>query len=260
MRQVLKWTLVSVFLASAFAAAVIGYIAVQEITADLIERELRVTHADITRKFKSFDVLLGREELLMEERLATALPFVAARLLTAPAKIGTRLVTELNALAAEVGVDYVYVIDPNTVIVETNFAPDKGFELGKISPGLRALLKDLTGKGKFVADRINMSSKTGLLSKYGYFSPPGSTYIAEVSIRVRNYLARERSPEFVDFLFGTFFKDLADTSDYLTDLDIHMVNSIGRFSLLDGSTALPAVISCRNFAIMIVSSAKAAIG
>ena len=53
----------------------------------------------------------------------------------------------------------------------------------------------LVGTGRFVADRLNMSSKTGILYKYGYLSPPGSAYIAE-TLRARGeaFAEGERPP------------------------------------------------------------------
>ncbi|MGB0670689.1 MAG: ATP-binding protein, partial [Rhodospirillales bacterium] len=238
MRQALQVTLLAIFLVSAAAGVGIAYFAVDRIVADLVDRELAVTHDAITNKIKLFDVLLGREEEAMNKRLSAALPVVARRLLSDTDKLADWDDRQLTALSKELGVDNVYVINRDTVIVATDYAPDRGFELGTISDGFRAFLTGLIGKGEVAVDRINLSSQTGVLRKYAYFSPPGSDYIAEVSVDVRSYIARERSPEFVDFLFVSFFRDMVQTLEYLTDLDIHMVNSVARFSLFDGNQNL----------------------
>lgn len=243
MRRALQLTLLSIFLTSALVAVVIGYVSIERITQDLIERELSIAHSAITNKFNLFDVLLRREEEAMDKRMDAALPIVAQHLLDDPEKLGEVSKDDLDTLSKQVGVDNVYIIDKKTVIVATNFAPDLGFELGKISDGFRSFLQGLIGTGKFVADRINMSSKTGILTKYGYLSPKGSDHIAEVSIRVRDFLSRERSPEFVDFLFKSFFNDLVHTQEFLRELDIHMVNPVGRFSLFDRNSDLPEEIA-----------------
>ncbi len=167
--------------------------------------------------------------------MTAALPALAKELLGDKPSFARRSTEELAAISKRLGVDNIYIVDRNTVVVATDFAADKGFELGKISPDLRSFLSGLIGTGNFVADRINMSSKTGILQKYGYLSPRGSDYIAEVSIDIRKFLARERSQAFVDFLFGSFFRELAQTLDYLTAIDIYMVNAIGRHSLFQPS-------------------------
>ncbi|MBT6095839.1 MAG: hypothetical protein HOH04_13225, partial [Rhodospirillaceae bacterium] len=243
MRRALQLTLLSIFLTSAIVGSIIGWVSVDRITEDLIERELRTAHAAINEKFKMFDVLLRREEEVMDKRMANAVPVVAARLLASPETISKIPQETLQALSKEIGVDNVYVIDKNTVIIATDFEPDRGFELGKISDGFRGFLQGMIGSGKFIPDRINMSSKTGILTKYGYYSPKGSDHIAEVSIQVRDFLAKERSPEFVDFLFKSFFNDLVHAQEFLTSLDIHMVNGVARFSLFDRNSNLPETVA-----------------
>ena len=168
MRRALQFTLFGIFVVSALAGLVISYLSIDWITRDLVKRELDITHSAIAKKFRMFDILLGREEDDMEERMEMALPVVAQRLLGNPLAFPTKTDEQLAELSQEVGVDNIYIIDKYTVIVATDFAPDKGFELGKISDDLRTFLTGLMGTGKFVADRINMSSKTGILKKYGY--------------------------------------------------------------------------------------------
>lgn len=242
MRRALQLTFFGIFLVSALVGVLIGYLSVDWVTRDLIERELDIAHAAIKDKFSTFDILLGREEVRMEKQMEKALPVVVRELLGHPPAFPDKTDDELAALSQRLGVDNVYVIDKNTVIVATDFAPDKGFELGTISDGFRSFMTGLVGTGEFVTDRINLSSKTGILTKYGYLSPAGSEYIAEVSIDVRKYLTRERSPEFVGFLFNSFFRDLIGTQEFLTGIDIHMVNPVGQFSLFDQNTNLPRTI------------------
>ncbi len=246
MRRALQIALFWVFVISAVVALLIGYLSVDWLTVQFIEREIAATNGAIHRKFRAFDVLLENEEVRMDQRLQTALPAVARELLSdPPSSFEGRSVGQIAELSRRAGVDNIYIIDDRTVVVATDFPPDKGFELGQISPEIRALLTGLVGTGRFVVDRINMSSKTGLLLKYGYYSPPGSAYVAEASIDVRKFLARERSQAFVDFLFGSFFRELTETNEYLKAIDINMVNAFGRFSLFDRESQLPAAMAER---------------
>jgi signal transduction histidine kinase/ActR/RegA family two-component response regulator len=245
MRRTLQTILFCIFACSAIAAALIGYFSTDWVTRQLIERNIDTTQAAISGKFAAFDVLLENEEMAMERRMAAALPELAKELLGERPSFARRSTDELAAISRRLGVDNIYIVDRNTVVVATDFAADKGFELGTISPGLRSFLTGLIGTGKFVADRINMSSKTGILQKYAYFSPKGSDHIAEVSIDIRKFLARERSQAFVDFLFGSFFRELAQTREYLTAIDIHMVNAIGRHSLFQPGQQMDEGIAAR---------------
>jgi hypothetical protein len=239
MRRVLQFMLLGIFLGSAVTAVLVAFLWTDAVTDEAIARDVDATHAAIVDKFRTFDFLLAREEDQMERRMAAALPVVAAELLGPPPSFANRTPQDLAALARRTGVDNVYVIDRRTVVVATDFAPDLGFELGTISPDIRRFLSGLLGTGRFTADRINLSSKTGILRKYAYFSPPGSDHIAEVSIDVREFLAREQSPAFADFLFGGFFRELVTRDPDLTGIDIHMVNPVGIFSLFDRNSDLP---------------------
>ncbi len=245
MRRSLQYTLLGIFLFSAVVGVLAGFVANDWLTRQFIERDIAATNADILNKFHAFDVLLEQEEKLIDRRMESALAIVIDELLRPSPSFAGRTQDQLVDLSRRAGVDNIYIIDRNTVVVATDFTPDMGFELGTISGEMRAFLTDLVGSGRYVADRINMSSKTGILYKYGYLSPPGSEYIAEVSIDVRKFLARERSQAFVDFLFGSFFRDLVRTHQFLTSLDINMVNPVGRFSLFDSGSELPLAVSER---------------
>lgn len=204
MRHALRLVLIGIFVVSTAVALLVGYFSVDWLTRESIQRNISGTNAAIIEKFRTFDVLLEREEAQMEKRMKAALPLVVEELLGNPPSFSTRTPEQIAELSRRVGVDNIYIIDKNTVVVATDFQPDMGFKLGEISGDLRSFLSGLMGTGRFAADRLNFSSKTGILQKYGYLSPPGSDYIAEVSIDVRKFLARERSEAFVRFLFGSF--------------------------------------------------------
>ncbi|ORU94545.1 MAG: hypothetical protein A6F70_09130 [Cycloclasticus sp. symbiont of Bathymodiolus heckerae] len=74
--------------------------------------------------------------------------------------------------------------------------------------------------------RINVSSNTGILNKYAYYSPAGSPYIFEVSIDIKAHLGREYSSQYVDFIFGDLFKNIIGDQLLLQSVDIFLVNDI----------------------------------
>jgi hypothetical protein len=105
MRRTLQIALLGIFLVSAIAGVVIGYLSVLRITDKQAAREVSIAHDAISAKFKMFDTLLGREEREMEARMAHALPVVAQRLLGLDRNFQRASDAELAALSKELGVD-----------------------------------------------------------------------------------------------------------------------------------------------------------
>lgn len=86
--------------------------------------------------------------------------------------------------ARRLGVDEIYVINGSNVVVASSFKPDLGLNLAGFNSRFTSFLDSLRGKGKFVGQRISVSTQTGVLNTYQYYSPPGSEYIFEVSCRL----------------------------------------------------------------------------
>jgi len=197
----------------------------------VVAAEIELASRHIAARFEDFDSLLEEDERRLDRHLSDQLPAIAKAVMASGAPLETS-VERLNELARRHGVDHVYVIDRATVVRATNFVPDLGFELGTISEAFRGYLVSLYGTGTTRVDRINVSSKTGAINKYAYYSPAGSDLIVEASVSVKDWLAREHSPRYVAFIFGDLFTGIADSSPFISDIDLLIVNNIGTFSLI----------------------------
>ena len=122
MRRALQTILFCIFACSAAAAALIGYSSTDWITRQLIARNIETTQKALRAKFAAFDVLLENEEQQMERRMAAALPVLAKELLGDEPSFARRSTGELGAISRRLGVDNIYIIDRNTVVVATDFA------------------------------------------------------------------------------------------------------------------------------------------
>lgn len=92
--------------------------------------------------------------------------------------------------ARELGVSDIYFIDRGGKIVASSLPTDIGLELFWIDEGFTSFLKELYGEARVADQGLSHSTRTGVINAYQYFSPKGSRYLIEVSIRLDEALAR----------------------------------------------------------------------
>lgn len=183
----------------------------------------------VAERYYRFDLLLIEKEKILDQSLKQKLPQVYQLLLEKNEDLSQLSPDELRVLAAQNDVDEIYIINRNTVVTTTSFLPDLGFELGTISDNLRAFLNELFDSGKIVVDRLNVSSKTGIINKYAYFGPKDSNYLVEVSVDMKKYLSRLHTSDYTNFLFAEFFTELSDSQVLPQKTAIFFVNDIDTF-------------------------------
>ena len=197
-----------------------------------LESQVTNVHQEVQQRFRVFDELIANDEKEIQVHAAQVLKSLSETLLKDQTDPSLWTSDKLEALAQLHSVDAIYIIDPTTTVTATNFLPDLGFELGTISDTFKGYLLELYGTGKLEVDRINISSKTGIIKIYAYYAPKNSDYILEVSYDVKKYLTRNRSSRYVDFMFGDFFTEMTRTNPLLESIDVYLVNNYAAFPFL----------------------------
>ncbi|MGH1463407.1 MAG: diguanylate cyclase [Neptuniibacter sp.] len=203
-----------------------------------IKTQAENVHYQVQKRFRIFDELLSNDEKQVQEHARRALMHLSDILNYENFNPMDWNPERMDKVAKQLGVDGVYVIAPDTSVVATNFLPDLGFKLGTISDTFDQYLHNLYGTGKLEVDRINVSSKTGIIKIYAYYAPINYDYILEVSYDVKNYLARNKSSRYVDFMFGEFFTEMTKANPLLDQVDIYLVNNYAAFPFLHTSPGL----------------------
>lgn len=239
-RQVAVLLLVAVTLASTFTALSLGWLAARDLSA-YAEQAIDLFHSQLKAGFYAFDVLLAEEELALDKRLQEHLPRLTNELIAQgpPAEAS---VERLNALCQRYGLDHLYVINADGVVINTNFPPDLGLDLKRIGPAMEAMLERLYGRGEVLSDRFNISVKTGIIRKYAYYSPPGADYIIDASLDLRAFIERTVSPALQRLIFDELLQVPAELNSSLLELDIYLANGFGAWSLVDSGEAPPEAV------------------
>jgi diguanylate cyclase (GGDEF)-like protein len=226
LKLIWRWVALATLASSVLAGYVILTV-IEDKVDEVIQEQVELVQDGIYQRFKTFDSVLKKNEKGLDKHLNKILPELAKKLRQRKV-LETWSPTELAKLAEQYNVTEIYVVNKETKVVATSFVPDLGFELGSISKGLRDFLEGLSSSETDVTviDRINASSKTGVLNKYAYFSPMDSSYIFEVSVEIKPYLANIHSSEYVSFIFDEMFTDIIGDQMLLSAVDLFIVNDI----------------------------------
>lgn len=239
MKRLLGIFLTIVIVLNALASMLVVYYLIDSEISNSLKTQVHQIHDQVRQRFRIFDELIAGDEKEIRAHATNALPKIANTILAKYPDPELIPSAELEELATSFGVDAIYVIDKNTKVVATNFLPDLNFELGTISDSFRTYLAEFYSSGKLEVDRINVSSKTGIVQIYAYYGPKGSDYLVEVSYDVKKYLSRNRSSRYVDFLFGDFFGEMVHGSVLLKNIDVYLVNNYAAFPFLNNTLPMP---------------------
>lgn len=126
----------------------------------------------------------------------------------------------LNSLCKKYNLDEIYIIDHSTTITATTFKPDQGLNLGAIDSSLKTFLDSIYGKGQIRSHYISLSTQTGKVNKYFYYSPLNSNYIIQTSYDVHSYITDRFGKDYSNFLFQHFLDSFLLQNKDIKKLDI----------------------------------------
>ncbi|MBT3279358.1 MAG: PAS domain-containing protein [Phycisphaerales bacterium] len=103
----------------------------------------------------------------------------------------TMSASELAELAADKGLDHIFIINRDGVVTNTTLESERNNNLREVCPGFTKLTSELYGRGQCLSTTARFSSTGSGLYKYFYYSPIGSSYLIETAIDVRAYISKE---------------------------------------------------------------------
>jgi len=222
-----RWVVLSMVVASILASLIIMAL-IEDKVDTAIKNQAGLIQQGVNDRFITLNTVLRKNEASLDARLNKILPELSVLLRAKKPDLADWSPEELTELAKSYKVSEIYIVDKSTKVIATSLVPDLGFELGSISPNLRHSLVTLSSSkvDTMVIDRLNVSSKMGVLNKYVYFSPADSSYIFEISIDMKAYLEAEFSIEYVEFLFNDLFTGIIGGQLLLKSVDLFIVNNL----------------------------------
>ncbi len=236
----------AIVLSTLLTAGITAWIGVRHLN-HIVERDIEDVFASVRHNLNVFDRVLLSIEQRWEADIRENLPALAERLLDPGGDPATFTSEALQALADEYGFSEVYLIDRQLRIQATSFEPDRDLDMAQFSVEYTAYLKDLFGAGEIGIDRISPSTITGALKKYAYYSPPGSDWLVNVDLTVKDLLRRGGPDDLGTFLYTDFVDGILTSNHAVRDVDLFLVSEVDRWSLLHQGRQIAPEIGDRLF-------------
>jgi diguanylate cyclase (GGDEF)-like protein len=213
----------------------------------LFDEKVDSLFTSIENELVMFDYALTLVEQDWENELRASLPKLASefsqkKLLAADLSPGW-----LKSRARQYGLTDLYLINQDLKVVAASFEPDIGLDMSKFSDQYSDYLKNLLNKGEVGIDRINVSSETGLLKKYAYYSEPDSNLIVNADIGVLDRISQSPDSDPIRILFEDITQRLSGSHQDVIEFDVFNVSRADQWSLFNAGKKLPRELANRLY-------------
>lgn len=237
----------AVFLSTGLIAGLTGWLGVRYLDQRL-EMSIEDAFSSVRHNLTVFDRVLLSIEKQWESEIRENLPKLTDRLIDADRDFESYGAEELRVVAEEFGFSELYLINRDLRVKATSFEPDLELDMSQFTPEYTAYLEGLIGEGTVGVDRISPSTITGQLKKYAYFSAPGSEWIVNVDITVKQRLEKGESDDLGTFLYTDFVESTVTSDHAIKDVDLLILSEVDRWSLLHQGRRTTDEIGSRLFA------------
>lgn len=131
--------------------------------------------------------------------------------------------SEMKERAKRYGLDEIYLIDEDQMIINSSYAPDIGMDLSTYDRKLSSFIQKIYGSDTILDQSIAISWVERSMNKYFYWSPPPGRYIFEGSISVKRYVSRNHGEELYESLFQNLYKQERKTSSFFLDARLYQL-------------------------------------
>ncbi len=218
-----------ILLSTASAGIGVGIYSYQQNVA-LIENTIQSVQQETQDRTEAFFLILAGAEPSIDLEMSSGLPTISKEIIALHKPVTLITPEDLKPIAERNKVDDIYLINRSCVIFTTTYPEDMGFDLNSVGAG--PFLQDLINSGNISLDRAAVNALNGEITKYAYYSQPGSNYIIESSVQLRKALARTRSEDFNSFLMDEFLPGIQQENPFVLDVDLFSSNTLSQYSLI----------------------------
>ena len=225
-----SWRISAIQLLSIVLAAALTFLSGLTISYyyldQLFQDKADILFGGIENELVMFDHALNLIEADWDEELQQQMPKIARTLGEGHFDLVGELTPELlKKTAREHGLTDLYIINDDLVITAAGFEADIGLDMSQFTGEYTAYLRGLLNKGEVGVDRISVSTETGELKKYAYYSEPGSNLIINADIGVYDRIASDdQSSAIIKSLYEDVTKAIYHKHGELLDLDVFMIS------------------------------------
>lgn len=231
-------TLFSVLVAFSAAIWVLdSYLAVRD------KEQRQAAIVTIKQDIEVFDRILAVVEEKWSDELQISLSNLAKELFAASSK-ETNISNEmLKQLRTKYQLSDVHLINKDLIIYDSTYPPEIGLDMKGYSEDYAANLERVMNNGLFFTHRVSLSTETGDLKKYAYYSHSGSNIIVNGDLDIKSRLEKGKNNEIADYLFGDYIQNLAGKYQTINKVDVFIVSQVDQWSLFKRGTKIDEKIA-----------------
>ncbi|WP_214036213.1 HAMP domain-containing sensor histidine kinase [Methanospirillum sp.] len=229
-RRLIILLFVIIFISTASVGIGVGYFAYEQ-NVQFLDKTTQSVQQEVLDRTEAFFLILAGAEPSIDEEMRTSLPNISRELIALKKPVTLVTPDELHVIAQRNHVDDIYLINETGIIFTTTYPEDMGFDLKSV--GLESFLNDIMDSGRISLDRAAVNALNGEITKYAYYSHPGTGYIIETSIRLRDALERTKSMDFTSFLMDDLLQNIQTHNPFVKEIDLFSSNELSQFSLIN---------------------------
>ena len=200
------------------------------------DSEIRDIEREMLFDLQSFSLLIQPFEEQAREYNEKALSDLCAAILAESGDNPLAISNDaLIKMVEPYGVIDAYLLDKSGTIIRSSFTKDIGLNLLELGHAtFSTFVRGVYGTGNISTQRLSLSNMSGKKMIYSYYSPAGSDWLIETSVRFEDFIRTRYSDELYDHLFHAFFDQLSLTHNQLKNFDIIYQTSVSSRSFLSG--------------------------
>lgn len=127
----------------------------------------------------------------------------------------------------------IHLINDDLVVFASTFDQEVGLDMKEYSADYTQMLNERLNSNTFLSHRVSLSTATGGLKKYAYFSLKDSNIIVNGDIDVKERLEIEDNDDIAEYVVGDYLKKLESKYQSISYIDVFIVSQVDQWSLFN---------------------------
>jgi diguanylate cyclase (GGDEF)-like protein len=192
----------------------------------------------IEQDIQVFDRLLLLMEEKWEAELTESMPKLAAEILALELENTDFSPELLNRLKEKYKLSDLHLINTDLIVFVSTFDAEVGLDINQYGEEYSTNIRSILNKDTFFTHRVSLSTATGNLKKYAYYSAKDSNIIVNGDIDLQERLAKEQSNQVGDYLFGEYVDKLVSKYESIAAVDLFILSEVDQWSLFNPGTRI----------------------
>jgi diguanylate cyclase (GGDEF)-like protein len=194
--------------------------------------------SSIKQDIQVFDRLLLLTEEKWETELRESMPELASEISELLENGSDLTLSELTTLRDKYRLSDLHLINEDLVVFSSTFESEIGLDINMYGEDYSRNVRRTLNQNQFFTHRVSLSTVTGNLKKYAYYSASDSNIIVNGDIDLQERLEKENNNQMGDYLFGEYVDKLVAKYQSISSIDLFIISEVDQWSLFNPGTRI----------------------